>query len=59
MNQVREIRLVGIDEDREIEEVRGEDDRSARFRQLAGLQNVEALDDQDVGPVNDGLLARR
>ena len=45
-------RLVGVDIDREIEEVGDNGHRLAVARQPAGLQHVDALDDQDVGLVD-------
>ena len=51
--------LVGVEIDREIEEVRHERDRLAVLRQAAGLQHVQALDDEDVRPVDFDPLVRR
>ena len=49
--------LVGVEIDREVEEIRDEWDRLAVFWQPAGLQHIEALDDQNVGAVDlDPLL---
>ncbi len=55
---VAEVRLVGVDIDREIDEVRGEEQRPAAAAELAGLQNVQSLDDQDVGTIDRDELAR-
>src|SRR4029453_9448508 len=44
--------LVGVEVDRKIEEVRYEGARLAALRRDAGLQHVEAFDDEDIGPVD-------
>ncbi len=49
--------LVGIDIDREVEEVGDEGHELAVLRQLARLQHVEPLEDQDVRPVDRHELA--
>jgi hypothetical protein len=50
--------LVGIDIDREVEEIRQERHERAVLGQLARLQHVDALEDQDVGPVDGDELVR-
>ena len=45
--------LVGIDIDREIEEIRHHRHDLAVSRQVARLQHVDALEDQDIRPVDD------
>ena len=50
--------FVGVEEHREVEEIGDERDVAALARQPVGQQHVEPLDDQDVGPVDDDLLAR-
>ena len=50
--------LVGVDIDREVEEVRDERHELAVLRQFARLQHVQPLEDQDVRPV-DGDDTRR
>ena len=49
---VAQHRFVGVDIDREIEEVRHHRNRLAVARQPAGLQHIDAFDDQDVRPVD-------
>ncbi len=53
-----QICFVGVDVDGKIEEVGGKQDRLSVLGQFARLQNVQPFDNQDVGPVDDGLLAR-
>ncbi len=50
--------LVGVDIDREIEEIGHERNRHAVLRHAGRLEDVEALDDEDVRPVDHLLLAR-
>ena len=49
---------VGVEIDREIEEVRYERDCLAAFGQTRRLQNIETLDDQNIGVVGVNELAR-
>ena len=53
MYQLAQILEIGIDIDREIEEVGDVGNAAAVARRPAGLQHVEALDDQDVGLIDD------
>ena len=55
--QLLQILDIGIDIDREIEEVRDVGNAAAVARRAAGLQDIQALDDQDVGLVDDLMLA--
>ena len=50
--------LVGVDVDREVEEVGHVRDSLAILRQLPGLQHIQAFDDQDVGAVDLDRLVR-
>src|SRR5690606_25139014 len=54
---IAQILDIGIDIDREIDEVRGEEDGRTIPGQVAGLQDIEAFHDEDVGAVDDDLLA--
>src|SRR5262245_45161501 len=47
------IRFIRIDKDREIEEVRNECTGRKSSTAVAGLQDIQALDDDDVGLLND------
>src|SRR5260370_21770097 len=49
---VAQHRFVGIDIDREIEEIRNHRNRLAVAWQPSGLQNIDAFDDQDIRPVD-------
>src|SRR5829696_6360735 len=53
-----QIVLVRVEKDREVEIVRYEGNRGAVLRQPRGLKDVKALDDEDVGSVDDRLLSR-
>ena len=55
---VAQHRFLGVDIDGEIEEVRNHRNRLAVARQPAGLQDVDAFDDQDVRPVDLDPLVR-
>jgi hypothetical protein len=52
------VRLAGIDVDGEVEEIRDEHRRVPASSPAASLQNVQPLDDDDVGLSNDLKLAR-
>ena len=57
MYQLVDQLLVGIDIDREVEEIRDERHDLAVLRQFARLQHVDAFEDQDVRPVDGDELA--
>jgi hypothetical protein len=49
--------FLGVDIDREIEEIRHEGNDLAVFGQIADLQHIDTLEDQDVRPVDGGEFA--
>ena len=53
-----DVLLVGVDVDREVEEVRHEHARRPAGLAVARLQHVQPFDDHDVGTIDDLELAR-